>query len=135
MMPSDFNPHTATNQELRDWLAREDGWKHAEPTQEECDRVASMSGIHPATGKYWKKGGRMTWIHPHPNTLDAAAGAMPEGWWWEKCGCEELPSSWCGWRACKSGRSMIVVPNTNDEITDRFRLAALAKMAEKENTK
>lgn len=107
-----FNPHTATNEELRDWLARDMGWT-----------------FRSACGNHWweqSEGDPGTENHPIPNTLDAAAAAMPEGWDWWKSSSEYLAQA--------AGTDFVRVRSTGDEITDRFRLAVLCHMAGKKGT-
>ena len=113
-----MNPHTATLTELREWLAKEDGWRYEtgpiwqwRKYNADGDMIRSL---HPVSSD-----------HPFPPTLDGAASAMPEGclvecsrsYWWE----EDMTA----------GQAR--VERTKDEITDRYRLAALCVQAEKEN--
>lgn len=122
---SRMNPHTATLYELRDWLAKEDGWVY-------LDRKIA-----------WRKKSMMhdpcsNWGHPYPPTLDGAASAMPEGWWWQRDqGTEPNPQGLLlKWVACQIGSDrwkIVETRDTGDEITDRYRLAALCVMAEKES--
>lgn len=118
---TNFNPHTATQQELRDWLAGEDGWV----------KVKDVYG-----GDAWRKRSLLhdphsNWSHPHPPTLDGAAAAMPVGWWWLR---SELSYGETWWLAGPPDMNLYTVKilDTGDEITDRYRLACLARVAMKE---
>lgn len=89
------------------------------------DEVARLSGWTEGRVGSWGKFPRPAYVdfHPCPPTLDGAANAMPEGWLWRKCG---VPSQW---NAAKSGDCWVdgvYVPDTGDEIADRYRLALLA---------
>lgn len=114
---------TATLDELRDWLAGEDGWQHEPPVVNDDGAVA---------GGWWKWVSlstlkARTWCinppHPHPPTLDGAAAALPEGWDWWKVTAE--------WAAQAAHTPMIRIPDSGDEIADRYRLAVLCCLAEK----
>lgn len=100
------------------------------------DRLAEMDGYiirdgvprHPLSGD----------IRPlnllYPLTLDAAAAALPEGWVWMKLSKAEsaaayryvgcLRSDWG-----KRHRKEISVPDTGNEIADRYKLALKAREA------
>lgn len=84
-----MNPNTATNEELRDWLANH------QP------------------------------MLPIPNTIDAAAKCLPDGW---KLLIHELTMK--AYRG--SWATFVTVDRTADEATDRFRLAVKAIMAMEE---
>ena len=107
------DPRTWSLTECRDWLARDDGW----------DRKY----IQAADSKCWTNGDFWQCNHPIPATLDAIAGACPEGalhcndhwWFWFH------PLSSVAKPGVKVGR-------TGDEKLDRARLAVLARMAQKE---
>lgn len=64
-MPNKPNFAAMTPEQRRDWLSEQEGWKRR------GDRWR-----HPV---YHKLGSGQK-RHPLPNTLDAAAEAMPEGW-------------------------------------------------------
>jgi hypothetical protein len=101
------------NRELRDELARVLGWKQ-----------------HPEIPRVWWGPAQTfddegTATHPIPNTLDAAAACLPEGWtWWKVAGA---------WLSCVPGKAdegkAVEVPDTGDEIADRFALALAAHKA------
>jgi hypothetical protein len=61
--------------------------------------------------------------HPHPPTLDGAAKAMPKGWRWKRVWNGGLNQGY--WRAWLDWEHVEDVPDTGDEITDRYRLAVL----------
>lgn len=88
-----MNPNTATNEELRDWLANH------QP------------------------------MLPIPNTIDAAAKCLPGGW--KLYRMAEPASGAFGWSAVRKMVKVGVLA-TNDEATDRFRLAVKAIMAMEE---
>ncbi len=124
-----MNPHTATLDEIRDWLAEQDGW----------ELYISSNGF--AT---WHRGGFMPeegerpyeqrQEHPFPITIDGAAAAMPNGWEWRR-DFEVYEGTWrLIWSAFvwKTGVPIVRLADTGDEIADRYRLAALARLAEKE---
>ena len=118
-----FNPHTATQQELRDWLAGEDGWV----------KVKDVYG-----GDAWRKRSLLhdphsNWSHPHPPTRDGAAAALPEGYLWLRMWHRDRGPFWVV--APEYGDRGQAVPDTGDEITDRYRLACLARVAMKEDSK
>lgn len=117
-----MNPHTATLDELRDWLATDSGYK----------KLTMDGWLHPQQYPIVVAG------HPYPRTLDGAASAMPEGWWWQRDqGTEPNPQGLLlKWVACQIGSDrwkIVETRDTGDEITDRYRLAALCRIAEKEN--
>ena len=108
-----MNPNTATNEELRDWLIEKTGWtKHV------------FEDENGSSDWYWKNGDRaVDWYgHPIPNTIDAAAKCLPEGW---KLLIHELTMK--AYRG--SWATFVTVDRTSDEATDRFRLAVKAIMA------
>ena len=117
-----MNPDTMTLTELRDWHAREDGWT-------------------PLTADGWLAPNREPWgavihAHPFPATLDGAAAAMPEGWEWQRRRGYPTPQgSPLFWEAFiwEPKHHKVYANDTGDEITDRYRLAMKAKLAEKES--
>ena len=127
-----FNPHTATQQELRDWLAEQDGW-------------AKVKDVH--GGNAWRKRSLLhdpcsNWSHPYPRTIDGAAAALPEGCsWWVDCRLVQTAngSEWAWlWKVriqVGNGVKYVECIRTDDEITDRYRLACLARVAMKEDSK
>lgn len=124
---TNFNPHTATQQELRDWLAEQDGWvKSRGPT-------ASIEGCWP----YWKHpdGRQLFFRDPYPPTLAGAAAALPGTWDWTLRNSELVGTK--VWKAHdKMDPSVRAAWTfTGDEITDRYRLACLARVAMKEAAK
>jgi hypothetical protein len=97
-------------------------------TVDQCrDKLAEMEGwkkkherwYHPV----WHKLGSGQKRHPIPATLDAAAAAMPEGWWWERDKRRKVwrigPVGTDAWQKC--------LEDTGDEIADRFNIALLAR--------
>lgn len=99
-----------TTQEIRDELARMDGWEpvdHGWMNDHECVND-----------------------HPHPATLDGAAAAMPEGVKWSKHGT--YGRARCAtYRAYAANNKMLaMVLDTGDEIHDRYALALAARKAQ-----
>lgn len=112
------NPTTMTLDELRDWCAVDDGWE-----------FRSSFGNH-----WWVRvadGGmdETSEHHPYPATIDGAARALPEGWWWSRCETEEHGKWWYAGR--HKGFASVDIPDTGDEILDRYRLAVACRMAMK----
>ena len=107
-----IDPRTATLDAIRDWFAKRDGWQ-----------FQYNSWWHPTI---------MASVHPYPPTRDGAAAAMPSGWDWWREPCRINSSQWVAY----TNNNAVRVPDTNNEIDDRYRLAALAAMAmdAKENT-
>ena len=103
-----FDPNTATLDELRNWLAEDDGWQLHE------DGLWYIPGEFPAKD------------HPYPPTLDGAAKALPEGWKWSRDYGE------C-WRAWVGLEPYVEVPDTKSEIADRYRLAVMTRLAGRSN--
>lgn len=104
-----------TTQEIRDELARMDGFTRHEPP----------GGGDP----YWTHESSRDpfYADPHPATRDGAAAAMPEGWTWGR-GWNVLR-----WIATKTGTCWadgVQVPDTGDEIHDRYSLALAARKAQ-----
>lgn len=114
-----MNPNTATNEELRDWLARRLGW---EPF---AGSWAHYSGHNYDTFN-------AIGDHPFPNTIDAAAKCLPEGWKWTiepdyDASCFETRGE--RWAGYGPNDEEVYADRTTDEATDRFRLAAKAIQA------
>lgn len=126
-----MNPQTMTCDQCRDELARMDGWKrvYAEGFTKE-DGYECFK---------WQLRHHQQWDHPHPPTLDGAAKALPEGWWWMRDGAatSHRPDGLLlKWTACERGADnwrIVETPDTGDEIADRYRLA-LACRREMEKT-
>ena len=118
---------TATVDELRDWLAVDDGW-----TKRKATGHPIMHPFPPNDYKwFWDFKGTMgIWEHPHHHTRDGAADAMPDGLEWGR-----YPSLFQSWVAFRPGRPDVEVPDTGDEIADRYRLAVLCRLAEREAAK
>lgn len=114
-----FDPHKATNDELRDWVARKIGWS------DDCDSAFFD----------WFKGDRKSpeceysEDHPIPFTLDAIAALMPEGWtWWKKP--SEGKTEWYAYVPRDAPRFRKVwCDDTAEEKRDRLLLAVLCMMA------
>ena len=117
-----LDPRTATLDEIRDWFAERDGWT-----------------LEPVTQCFWEKvveyGTLRVGPHPYPDTRDGAASAMPEGWYWVREGASfshRQDGLMLKWKACQRGADnwrIVETPDTNNEIDDRYRLAALAAQA------
>jgi len=104
-----------TAAECADWLALD---RH----QRRLDAMGSKA----TTEDYYRD------PEPFPLTLDGAARAMPDRWWWTK-ECEDgEPVYWYAFD--KLARlSYIRIPDTGDEITDRYKLAVACCKAEKDD--
>ena len=116
-----FDPNTATLDELRNWLAEDDGWQLHE------DGLWYIPGEFPAKD------------HPYPPTLDGAAKALPEGWWWTREGASashRKDGLLLKWSACQCGADkwgIVETPDTGNEIADRYRLAVKVRLAGRSN--
>lgn len=109
-----MNVNEMTLDEVRDFLMWRDGWSHV------------LRHRHASGADQWcweRDNGDETFDHPHPATLDGAAAALPEGWTWWKVTAE--------WAAQAAHSPMIYIPDTGDEIADRYRLALACRLAEK----
>ena len=116
-----------TIQQVRDKLAEMDGWKY------EPEQVDGMG----AQAHYWWRwtissshGGRTySNTHPFPETLDAAAAALPKHWLGTIC-------NWMGkstaqaWPPIADGNHYI--SDGPNEIVARYRLALTCRLADKE---
>ena len=110
-----IDPTTATIDECRDWLTRRAGW--AKITDGNSGRwFWHIPGV-PTALDYYES--------PIPETLDAAAEAMPSGWFW----CVEFYKETFTVRADTLGR-VCVVPafDCDNELLARFRLAVACCM-------
>lgn len=126
---TNFNPHTASLDELRDWLAR-------------CDHLKDLGkplSEMPWAEQHWDYD-NCRWadahkVHSHPPTLDGAAAAMPEGCTWTRERSGIYSSLF--WKVTSDTGIFdpIRLPDTGDRITDEYRLACLARVAMKEDSK
>lgn len=118
-----------TPEQRRDWLAEQEGWKRR------GDRWR-----HPV---YHKLGSGQK-RHPMPNTLDAAAEAMPEGIRVQRHLCDTMHRwEYCLWKL-RDGKydewyqpmeaPVWPLPDTGNEINDRFHLACECVWAERERS-
>ena len=126
-----MNPQTMTCDECRDELARRAGWKHiTEPTDEWDADTRSMT-MYP---EHWIRESThdVAYCHPYPPTLDGAAGALPEGWWWSKFETGSAGVKWVS--GPENGFASVTVYDTGDEITDRYRLALCCVIAGEKTT-
>jgi len=117
---------TATVDELRDWLAVDDGWHYEAGVEGDpvwC-KLTDLESWNPSRSDY-PSGSQ--YDHPFPPTRDGAAAAIPKGWDWWKVTAE--------WAAQAAHTPMIRTPDTGDEIADRYRLAVLCRLAEREAAK
>lgn len=121
-----MKPDTMTLTELRDWHRHDERW------------IPPGTPIAELEGRHFRSWVRLigdTWDFmvqdPFPTTLDGAASAMPAHHWWNRYLDFVGGSLWAaGPNGC---RVTAKVPDTGDEITDRYRLAMKAKLAEKES--
>lgn len=117
-----------TTDQLRDWCAEDDGWLPPAKT----NPLGPWSKVETRGGFEVVRFGP----HPYPPTRDGAAAALPEGWTWGRG--LSLPVEgqsrmrWLAW--AWSPYRDLETPDTGDEISDRFRLAVLCRIAEKEAT-
>lgn len=113
-----MTPNTMTIDEVRDELARRDGWTYTAPHKDtETGRV--VHGV-------WSRGKSTVCFHPVRATLDGAAAALRKGWTWMRDGTWWIavpPGSVSHWNHVK-------VPDTGDPIADFFRLALSCRIAE-----
>jgi hypothetical protein len=121
-----------TEQEVRDYLAECLGW------------VRINKGSVPVEVPLWERrtklpgggvGVEESWCHPVPATLDAAAGRLPEGWWYwiNHCGMTDRCVAGQGIRetfVCecvhKTQQHIRVRSEADTERLARFRAAAKA---------
>lgn len=103
-----------TPEQRRDWLAEQEGWKRR------GDRWR-----HPV---YHKLGSGQK-RHPLPNTLDAAAEAMPKGRTFIRVCRLGGRYEWASQKY--HGINDVWVTDTGNEINDRFHLACECVWAEK----
>ncbi len=141
-----MNVNDMTAQQAADWCAEDDGWQPpGSPVVRRDGTTCTIGawtrrirdGHYDHNGYEYASGSRGIEVpkHPHPLTLDGAAAALPEGWTWEKSADDGEPEwSWGNktWRAFHPRYSWVGVPDTGDEIADRYRLAVLCRLAAKE---
>ena len=119
-------PQPPTLDELRDWHAERAGWKYIKRSfnEEEWFRTSPFGEV--AT-------------HPFPPTLDGAASAMPEGVRFERHFCRTMNRwEWNAWHReggewimlCDRHGWSVSVPDTGNEVYDRYLLAQRAHEAE-----
>ena len=102
--------------DVRDWLAMEDGWtKPKELGGIWTKRDSNGQPFRVLLGDY---------RHPHPPTIDGAAAALPEGL---RCDMERFQV--VAWDARQN--PVAVVKRTDDEQDDRYQLAKAARIAMK----
>jgi hypothetical protein len=116
-----------TEQEVRDYLAECLGWRHLDMID------PALEGLHLG----WERGKERLFFrkHPVPATLDAAAGCLPEGWWYwiNHCGMTDRCVAGQGIRetfVCecvhKTQQHIRVRSEADTERLARFRAAAKA---------
>lgn len=108
-----------TNEEIRDELARLNGWT-LESLSTDCPVSAWWRwNAHPTLkSRTWCKD------HPFPPTLDGANAAVPEGYEWERHAYE-----WIAWKPGSRMDDPIKVPDTGDKIADLYALALACRKA------
>jgi hypothetical protein len=121
-----MNPDTMSLVELRAWLAIDDGWTYV-------NSARHVGWWMHATLNDCNDGD-----HPHRDSIDGAAAAMPAGWFWMRDGGSEANPQGLllKWVACQIGATrwgIVSTLDTGDEITDRYRLAVKCRIAEKES--
>lgn len=114
-----------TYEQLRDWWAEDNGWLR--------DDAPSITG-----NWKWKKTCRTGDIdrreyHPLPDTLDAVAACLGDGWGLVINRYYSHGIRWFGDVVCVFGTSPLVRAKCedNDEKALRLRLACLARLAER----
>ncbi len=125
-----MNVNNMTAQQAADWCAKDDGWqfeynaskfKWWKPAQ----LIMPSGKPSPFLGRTWSN-------HPNPLTLDGAAAALPEGWTlWDM---EQRGKGWVV-AAIFANHEREICIDGPDELTARYRLAVLCRMAEKEAAK
>jgi hypothetical protein len=113
--------------ELIAWHTHHDGWVFVKGGPD--TEVRAIKG-YPYS--YFRRGNESRNTHPHPTTIDGAAAALPEGWVWYNSVTLEFPKAIFKYNAYTliGEHKRVTVPNTGDEIYDRYLLAKLAKEAE-----
>lgn len=113
-----------TTEELRDWHAIHDGWVKCKlknrwhsPWNNKCG-VCDCNGVTTSAVD----------SHAYLATLDGAASAMPDEWWWLKNAEDGEPIYWFAFHR-NSRYNYQVIFDSGDEIHDRYLLAKLAKEA------
>ncbi len=114
-MNKSISIENASNEQLRDWLAIESGWKLER--LEEIGKKRSLKTL-------WCRNNVVLDDdeHPIPNTIDAASRCLPGGW----IECWEPKYIYAYLQISDNDEIEIKVKRTTEEATDRFRLAALA---------
>lgn len=127
-----MNIDKMTTQERRDWLARDEGW-YAPMTNPQAPGALEWTKVFPEYPYLRPCGwGKDDCKHPIPDTLDAAAKALPDGWMWVKCwAIDETDYLAVKYMAYGVDDHEVIVPDTGDEKHDRFVLAIAARMAMK----
>ena len=101
--------NTMTVDECRDWLANRAGWESKHNSWWHRNLLGSVAQ------------------HPIPATIDAAAAALPSGWFW----CVEFYKETFTVRADTLGRTHIVPAfDCDSELIARFRLAVACCMVD-----
>lgn len=101
---------------IRDRLAQRRGWKRMGVTLFYFDHTGTCHVLQ------WERDERVVSDHPIPYTLDEAA-RLPE-WWQMRWVAENA------WVALRPDGKSCIVPRTDSEIDDRFRLRDLCEQAD-----
>ena len=109
-----------TTDQIRDELARRAGWEFRSAFGNHWWRRVADGGDHEDSDD-----------HPFPPTLDGAASAMPEGWWWSRYETVADGGKWCA--GPRGGLASVCVYDTGDPVHDLYALA-LACVRAKENS-
>ena len=91
--------------EVRDQIAEMLGWSITDaPTLQ-----------HNPPAVVWRKGDKLSWVHPIPDSLDFVSRVWPDGWeWWRSEG---------RWTSGRMYVSLVLrIIDTGDELTDRMTL-------------
>lgn len=140
-MAIDTQEHQMTTDEIRNEIARLNGWNPPDTYPELTgDQFIDATNRTTVCGKWWRReGGMLVAVpnHPFPATLDGAAAAMPVGWFWVREGASfshRQDGLMLKWKACQRGADnwrVVETPDTGDEIHDRYALALAAMKAER----
>jgi len=134
-----MSPNTMSLKDCQGWLAAQDGWFSPEAVPEFVPDHQRAFAVGRWTREIGSEGLEFTSFHPYPPTLDAAAAAMPEGWYF-MLGMglpKDLGGSgvgfWCdAFKPREDNTNIRVAADT--EILARFRLAVACRLAEKGTT-
>jgi hypothetical protein len=125
-----IDPHTMPLDAIRDWHYRRKALAElGKPLSEMTWALQFFDYRHcRRLDKHGKKNKQSGLSHPFPATLDGAASALPEGWWWHKYHETPRGLEYCAGRTGEGGTTFVT--DTGDMIRDLFTLGMLAKLKE-----